>query len=86
MSWWDSGFSNFASQATQALQKAQKRIDKALDIKEDDTTTSAAQSTSGTFQKFCEERACRSNFLAFWCEFAHLKSVVFRHPNNLFYI
>ncbi len=35
MSWWDSGLSNFANQATQALQKAQQRIDKVLDIQED---------------------------------------------------
>ena len=50
MSWWDSGFTNFASQATQALQKAQKQIDKVLDIKEEDgsSASSTQQESSGT--------------------------------------
>ena len=53
MSWWDSGLSNFANQATQALQKAQKQIDKVLDIKEEDggPSNTIIQDSSGTLLK-----------------------------------
>ncbi|XP_052069075.1 TATA element modulatory factor-like isoform X2 [Mytilus californianus] len=49
MSWWDtSGLTNFASQASQALKNAQKKIDKVLDIDEGDASGQTSQQSKPT--------------------------------------
>ncbi|XP_076075300.1 uncharacterized protein LOC143046160 isoform X1 [Mytilus galloprovincialis] len=49
MSWWDtSSLTNFASQASQALKNAQKKIDKVLDIDEGDASGQSSQQSKPT--------------------------------------
>ncbi|XP_071106362.1 TATA element modulatory factor-like isoform X2 [Haliotis cracherodii] len=64
MSWWDT--SNFTNLASQALKNAQKTIDKALDISEEDAKTQAAAKVASASKQKKTEKPSGAGGGDFW--------------------